>query len=69
MVPARSHVARTGKILVDPSSFGEELRALGRPIASYWPRSCSSLPPSTRTVPERNCGTLLASPPSPILEP
>ena len=23
------------KILVDPSSFGEELRALGRPIASY----------------------------------
>src|SRR5215203_7022212 len=23
------------KILVDPTSFGEELRALGRPIASY----------------------------------
>jgi hypothetical protein len=23
------------KILVDPTSFGEELRALGRPVASY----------------------------------
>jgi hypothetical protein len=66
--PAHPHVALAGE---DTGRSDLVRRGVARsdgPSPRTWPRSCSLWPPSTRTGPEKNCGTWPVSPPSPIQE-
>lgn len=57
------------KILVDPTSFGEELRALGQPVASYLAEILQPLAVEYEDRPGKELWDLACVPPSPIQEP
>lgn len=64
------------KILVDPASFGEELRAIGRPIASYlaeilelWAGEYGDAPEAKKELWDLACIAAVADPESVTVEP